>query len=389
MSFESSHWCRSTPRDEQRPMESSEHQPTHPVKHRSTPSMESVASCETMRIMTHKEFAARHPHPPQPYRVTTEDIDRQQQSATDRHQTLGNDQQESSSVDRHPPFTYRVRLLRIVSRLKVAPGCVPQRLHGVAPVRSFWCAARPLIALNTSFELQMHPNASKNSIYQLFSGNSGGIIRNLEVQIGNALVPVDFHVLDIKLNWNSSLLLGRAFMATLTSHRRPTWRLEMIQDSLRFEGTINKALKAPIDNDHANEIDDFPEGSINSWENDYYQPSFTVHTATPSKRKIHIIHLDEYGVYRDEDGNTQALDGGIINVSIDDMEAISEMVDKSGGKYIRDEVMEIMKKAMSNQDKMYDKMQQTMDKLFYPLHNSIAWISTTMEELQQKLDYTE
>ena len=118
MSFESSHWCRSTPRDEQRLMESSEHQPTHPVKHRSTPSMESVASCETMRIMTHKEFAARHPHPPQPYRVTTEDIDRQQQSATDRHQTLGNDQQESSSVDRHPPFTYRVRLLSIdVARL--------------------------------------------------------------------------------------------------------------------------------------------------------------------------------------------------------------------------------------------------------------------------------
>ena len=43
--------------------------------------------------------------------------------------------------------------------------------------------------------------------------NSEGFIRNLEVQIGNALVPVDFHVLDIKLNWNSSLLLGRAFMA--------------------------------------------------------------------------------------------------------------------------------------------------------------------------------
>ena len=41
----------------------------------------------------------------------------------------------------------------------------------------------------------------------------GGIVKNLEVQIGNSLVPVDFHVLDIKLDWNSSLLLGRAFMA--------------------------------------------------------------------------------------------------------------------------------------------------------------------------------
>ncbi|KAF2578355.1 hypothetical protein F2Q68_00005063 [Brassica cretica] len=45
--------------------------------------------------------------------------------------------------------------------------------------------------------------------------NSGEIMRDLEVQIGNALVLVDFHVLDIKLNWNSSLLLGRAFLSTV------------------------------------------------------------------------------------------------------------------------------------------------------------------------------
>ncbi|KAF3523376.1 hypothetical protein F2Q69_00047927 [Brassica cretica] len=45
--------------------------------------------------------------------------------------------------------------------------------------------------------------------------NSGGIVRDLEVQTDNALVPVDFHVLDIKLNWNSSLLLRRAFLSTV------------------------------------------------------------------------------------------------------------------------------------------------------------------------------
>ena len=45
--------------------------------------------------------------------------------------------------------------------------------------------------------------------------NPGGIVRDLEVQIGNSLVPVDFHVLDIKLSWNSSLLLGRAFLSTV------------------------------------------------------------------------------------------------------------------------------------------------------------------------------
>ncbi|CAG7894523.1 unnamed protein product [Brassica rapa] len=44
---------------------------------------------------------------------------------------------------------------------------------------------------------------------------SGGVVRDLEVQIGNALVPDDFNVLDIKLNWNSSLLLGRSFLSTV------------------------------------------------------------------------------------------------------------------------------------------------------------------------------
>ncbi|KAF3500407.1 hypothetical protein F2Q69_00041730 [Brassica cretica] len=56
---------------------------------------------------------------------------------------------------------------------------------------------------------------TRTSISILPRGNSGGIVRDLDVQIGNALVPVNFHVLDIKLNWNSSLLLGRAFLSTV------------------------------------------------------------------------------------------------------------------------------------------------------------------------------
>ena len=35
------------------------------------------------------------------------------------------------------------------------------------------------------------------------------------MQIGNALVPVDFHVFENKQNMSLSLLLGRAFIATV------------------------------------------------------------------------------------------------------------------------------------------------------------------------------
>lgn len=49
-------------------------------------------------------------------------------------------------------------------------------------------------------------------------------------------------------------------------------------------------------------IENFPKGSINSWENDYYQPSFAIQTATPSKRKISEREHDEYDEdYKEEE----------------------------------------------------------------------------------------
>ncbi|WZZ60324.1 hypothetical protein YC2023_060431 [Brassica napus] len=63
--------------------------------------------------------------------------------------------------------------------------------------------------------LTIEPSTESFTFVDLSDKRSRGIIRDLEVLIGNALVPVDFHVLDIELNWNSSLLLGRSFLATV------------------------------------------------------------------------------------------------------------------------------------------------------------------------------
>lgn len=70
--------------EEHRPMEIDEHRTTHPVQHRLTPSMESVASCETVRIMTHEKFTGIHLHPTKPYHITTEDINRHHEPVTNR-----------------------------------------------------------------------------------------------------------------------------------------------------------------------------------------------------------------------------------------------------------------------------------------------------------------
>ena len=63
--------------------------------------------------------------------------------------------------------------------------------------------------------LKIEPSHDSFTFVDHSTRNSGGIIRDLEVQIGNALVPVDFHVLDNKQNKNHSLLLGKDFMATV------------------------------------------------------------------------------------------------------------------------------------------------------------------------------
>ena len=63
--------------------------------------------------------------------------------------------------------------------------------------------------------LKVEPSKESFTFVDCSQRSSGGILRDLDVQIGKALVPVDFHVLDIKLNWNSSMLLGRAFLSTV------------------------------------------------------------------------------------------------------------------------------------------------------------------------------
>ncbi|KAF3492832.1 hypothetical protein DY000_02052766 [Brassica cretica] len=81
MSFGGSHWCRPTSDHEHRSTDLNQSRPTSLPEHRSTTPMESVASCNAVRIMSHEEFAARHPHPPIPLRLN---IDRRPKPNVDR-----------------------------------------------------------------------------------------------------------------------------------------------------------------------------------------------------------------------------------------------------------------------------------------------------------------
>ncbi|KAF3555029.1 hypothetical protein F2Q69_00014016 [Brassica cretica] len=66
MSFGRSHWCRSTPATEHRSTYTNSNRSTGVPENRSTTPTKSTTSCNAIKILTHEEFAAKHPHPPSP-----------------------------------------------------------------------------------------------------------------------------------------------------------------------------------------------------------------------------------------------------------------------------------------------------------------------------------
>ncbi|KAF2610439.1 hypothetical protein F2Q70_00012286 [Brassica cretica] len=115
MSFGGSHWCRTTPATEHRSTYTNSNRSTGVPENQSTTPTESTASCNAVKILTHEEFAAKHPHPPSPDKVR---IDRHANNNVDRHSEAHIDRQPSPPIDRRASITYRVQMPKIdVARL--------------------------------------------------------------------------------------------------------------------------------------------------------------------------------------------------------------------------------------------------------------------------------
>ncbi|KAF3528079.1 hypothetical protein DY000_02040964 [Brassica cretica] len=110
MSFGRWHWCRSTLDLEHRSTDFNQNRSTASPEHQSTTLTESTASCNSVRIMTHEKFAARHLHPPSHVYVN---INEHTEPAIDRQRETAIDQQPLEPIDRRAPLTYRVQLPKI------------------------------------------------------------------------------------------------------------------------------------------------------------------------------------------------------------------------------------------------------------------------------------
>ncbi|KAF3576052.1 hypothetical protein DY000_02030748 [Brassica cretica] len=99
-------------------MSPSPNRSTGSPEHRPMTPTESTASCNAVRILTHEEFAAKHPSPPSPDNVriarrADASIDRHGESTIARQTEAAIDRQPPAPIDRRAPITYRVQMPKI------------------------------------------------------------------------------------------------------------------------------------------------------------------------------------------------------------------------------------------------------------------------------------
>ncbi|KAF2549305.1 hypothetical protein F2Q70_00022985 [Brassica cretica] len=261
------------------------------------------------------------------------------------------------------------------------------------------------------------------------------------IWIGNALVPVDFHVLDIKLNWNSSLLLGAHQKSTDTSQ----------------EESVDSSLD-DWENDYFNPImevnDAPPETPDDLYDEEYQKKGILVYKFRPLKPEIkaqvetdsllaeacgkgtrfsRISEVDRRAVidreiqesidrvkkkpfdvnmppsidrlYRDDQGRARDMDGHIINVSKEEIRKLMERASRDEPSYIclpehassftqtnlvpeiytKDEINEMFYGVCGTQEKYEIYFQMNLDGVYHPLNDSISWLTTCMEEMRQDI----
>ncbi|KAF3546284.1 hypothetical protein DY000_02008269 [Brassica cretica] len=122
-------------------------------------------------------------------------------------------------------------------------------------------------------------------------------------------------------------------------------------------------------------------------------------------RKFYWEEKDQYGVYRDEQGYARDLDGNTIRLHNMDIRRVLERASRDEPSYIclpkhanlftqtklvpeiytKDEINEIFYGVCGEQEKNKEAFQMKLDGVYYPLNDSISWLTTCMEEMKQDI----
>ncbi|KAF3503377.1 hypothetical protein F2Q69_00042154 [Brassica cretica] len=114
---------------------------------------------------------------------------------------------------------------------------------------------------------------------------------------------------------------------------------------------------------------------------------------------------DQYGVYRDEQGYARDLDGNTIRLHNTDIRRVLERDSRNEPSYIclpeqassftqtklvpeiytKDEINEMFYGVYGENEKSKEAFQMKLGGVYYPLNDSISWLTTCMEEMKQDI----
>ncbi|KAF3530635.1 hypothetical protein DY000_02041212 [Brassica cretica] len=98
--------------------------------------------------------------------------------------------------------------------------------------------------------LKMEPSKERFTFVDSYRVNSAGMIKNVKVEIGECIIPVDFHAMDIKSGKTSPLLFGGAFMATVEAVwdlKRNKMCLTNVDETVFYDPMEKKKKSASVD----------------------------------------------------------------------------------------------------------------------------------------------
>ncbi|KAF3512148.1 hypothetical protein F2Q69_00005933 [Brassica cretica] len=224
---------------------------------------ESTASCNAMKILTHEEFAEKHPHPPSPVNVR---IDRHANNNIDRHSEAAIDQQPPALIDRRAPITYRVQMPKIdVARLN---GLRPK------PKPSEYPPETPSTRRNTQRRLrltQQHRSTVAISNRPTYHMTNRSIVVQM-IGRTTTTIPLLPHTPD-------NTCIQKIMMKTMRRNELLTSSDTAYYKSIDTE--VNRAQEGDY--------------SIGSWADEHHHESFAVETATyaPGADKLQDSFNDE------------------------------------------------------------------------------------------------
>ncbi|KAF3559671.1 hypothetical protein F2Q69_00013861 [Brassica cretica] len=119
-------------------------------------------------------------------------------------------------------------------------------------------------------------------------------------------------------------------------------------------------------------------------------------------RKFYWEEKDQYGVYIDDQGYARELDGNTIRLHNMDIRRVLERASRDEPRYIclpehvnlftqtklvpeiytKDEINEMFYGVCGEHEKNKEAFQMKLDGVYYPLNDSISWLTTCMEEMK-------